>query len=204
MNQPLSEKVYARLAQYHSLLIEYIEDGIPTISSPQIATRLGVDDSQVRKDFKLLNNEGRGRVGYDVQALKESIEDTLGFQIVKNAVIIGAGHLGMALANYSAFSDYGLNILALFDSAPEKVGTAVNGKPIYPVSRLSEMARESQADIAILTVPRAFAQKVADDLVKADFKYIWNFTPAILKVPDGIKVRNENLVAGFLQFANQD
>ena len=105
MNQPLSEKVYARLAQYHSLLIEYIEDGIPTISSPQIAVRLGVDDSQVRKDFKLLNNEGRGRVGYDVQALKESIEDTLGFQIVKNAVIIGAGHLGMALANYSAFSD---------------------------------------------------------------------------------------------------
>lgn len=204
MNQPLSEKVYARLAQYHSLLIEYIEDGIPTISSPQIAVRLGVDDSQVRKDFKLLNNEGRGRVGYDVQALKESIEDTLSFQIVKNAVIIGAGHLGMALANYSAFSDYGLNIRALFDSAPEKVGTAVNGKPIYPVSRLSEMARESQADIAILTVPRAFAQKVADDLVKADFKYIWNFTPAILKVPDGIKVRNENLVAGFLQFVNQD
>ena len=66
------------------------------------------------------------------------------------------------------------------------------------------MARESQADIAILTVPRAFAQKVADDLVKADSKYIWNFTPAILKVPDGIKVRNENLVTGFLQFANQD
>lgn len=204
MKKEISEKVLGRLTLYHSILIECIENGTDTISSSQIAARLRIDDSQVRKDFKLLNNEGRGRVGYHVPDLKDSIEDTLGFKTTKDAVIVGAGHLGQALAKYTAFNDYGLNIHALFDTDKGKIGAAINGKRIFDISELPALMRAQGIEIAILTVPGACAQQTADFLTKADVKYIWNFTPAVLKVPDDVKVWNENLIASFLQFACRD
>ena len=201
MKTEIPEKVLGRLTLYHSILIEYIDNDIDTISSPQIAARLNIDDSQVRKDFKLLNNAGRCRVGYSVHALKDSIEDTLGFKMTKDAVIVGAGHLGLALAKYSAFNDYGLNILALFDNDPQKVDMTVNNKQIFHISRLPNLMQRLGIELAILTVPRACAQKTAEFLIDSNIKYIWNFTPAVLKVPHNIKVWNENLIASFLQFA---
>ncbi len=204
MKTEIPEKVLGRLTLYHSILIEYIEDGIDTISSPQIAARLNIDDSQVRKDFKLLNNAGRCRVGYSVSELKDSIEETLGFKKSKDAVIVGAGLLGSALAKYVAFNDYGLNIRALFDVDPNKIGTEVNGKQVFDLSRLPDLIREPEIELAILTVPRSCAQKTADFLIESKIKYIWNFTPAVLKVPAEIKVWNENLIASFLQFACRD
>ena len=204
MKTEIPEKVLGRLTLYHSLLIEYIENGIDTISSPQIAARLNIDDSQVRKDFKLLNNVGRCRVGYSVSELKDSIENTLGFKKTKAAVIVGAGHLGLALAKYSAFNDYGLNILALFDNDPQKVDMTVNNKQIFHISRLPNLMQRLGIELAILTVPRACAQKTADFLIESNIKYIWNFTPAILKVPADVKVWNENIIASFLQFACQN
>ena len=203
MKTEFPEKVLARLTLYHSILIEYIENGIDTISSPQIAARLNIDDSQVRKDFKLLNNVGRCRVGYSVSELKDTIEDTLGFKRSKDAVIVGAGHLGLALAKYSAFNDYGLNILALFDNDPQKVDMTVNNKQIFHVSRLPNLMQRLGIEIAILTVPRFCAQKTADFLIDSNIKYIWNFTPVVLKVPADVKVWNENLISHFLQFAGQ-
>ena len=146
MKTEIPEKVLGRLTLYHSILTEYIENGVDTISSPQIAARLNIDDSQVRKDFKLLNNAGRCRVGYSVSELKDSIEDTLGFKMSKDAVIVGAGHLGLALAKYSAFNDYGLNILALFDNDPQKVDMTVNNKQIFHVSRLPNLMQRLGAE----------------------------------------------------------
>ena len=204
MKTEIPEKVLGRLTLYHSILTEYIENGVDTISSPQIAARLNIDDSQVRKDFKLLNNAGRCRVGYSVSELKDSIEDTLGFKMSKDAVIVGAGHLGLALAKYSAFNDYGLNILALFDNDPQKVDMTVNNKQIFHVSRLPNLMQRLGIEIAILTVPRSCAQKTADFLIDSNIKYIWNFTPAVLKVPADVKVWNEKLIASFLQFACQN
>ncbi len=203
MKTEFPEKVLAQLTLYHSILIEYIENGTDTISSPQIAARLNIDDSQVRKDFKLLNNVGRCRVGYSVSELKDTIEDTLGFKRSKDAVIVGAGHLGLALAKYSAFNDYGLNILALFDNDPQKVDMTVNNKQIFHVSRLPNLMQRLGIEIAILTVPRFCAQKTADFLIDSNIKYIWNFTPVVLKVPADVKVWNENLISHFLQFAGQ-
>ena len=203
MKTEIPDKVLSRLTLYHSILIEYIESGQETISSPQIALRLNIDDSQVRKDFKMLNNAGRCRVGYNVAELKDSIEDTLGFKKAKDAVIIGAGHLGLALAKYSGFNDYGLNILALFDNDPQKVDMTVNNKQIFHISKLSNLNKRLGVEMAILTVPRTCAQKTADFLVQSGIKYIWNFTPTVLKVPYSVKVWNENMIAGFLQFAAQ-
>ena len=199
--QTIPAKVLERLTLYHSLLLEYINRGVKTISSPQVAQRLGIDDSQVRKDFKLLNNAGRCKVGYIVADLKESIEKTLGFGKTKKAFVIGAGHLGLALAKFSDFADYGLNIVALFDVNPQKIDTSVNQKNIYHISRLCEMSKRENVDMGILTVPCACAQETADFLIESGFKYIWNFTQTILQVPPEIKVKNENLVASFLRFA---
>ena len=204
MSKVIPEKVSNRLTLYHSIMVEYIESEIETISSPQIAQRLGIDDSQVRKDFKLLNNAGKCRVGYLVKELKDSIEKTLGFTQAKNAFIVGSGHLGIALAKYDNFNSYGLNILALFDNNPEKIGLQINNKDIFDTAKLPNLAKEMNVDIAILTVPRQNAQQVADFLIKSNIKYIWNFTPAVLKVPPHVKVWNENIMGSFLQFACKD
>lgn len=204
MSKNIPEKVSNRLTLYHSIMVEYIEEGLETISSPQIARRLKIDDSQVRKDFKLLNNAGKCRVGYLVQDLKDSIEKTLGFSKTKDAFIIGAGHLGLALAKYDSFNSYGLNILALFDNDPQKIDLQVNNKQVFHISKLPNLVERLNVDIAILTVPRQYAQQVAEYLIKSNIKYIWNFTPAVLKVPEDIKVWNENLMGSFLQFACKD
>lgn len=204
MSKNIPEKVSNRLTLYHSIMVECIESNIETISSPQIAHRLGIDDSQVRKDFKLLNNAGKCRVGYLVKDLKDSIEKTLGFAQAKDAFIVGSGHLGLALAKYDNFNSYGLNILALFDNDPQKVDLQVNNKQIFHISKLPNLVERLNVDIAILTVPRQYAQQVADFLIDSNIKYIWNFTPAVLKVPPTVKVWNENIMGSFLQFACKD
>lgn len=201
MNNKIPDKVVSRLTLYHSILNEYLEKDIDLISSPQISARLDIDDSQVRKDFKLLKNTGTCRVGYPVKGIKDNIEQTLGFKKQKDAFIVGAGHLGLALAKYDNFSNYGLNILALFDNDPLKLDIQIGDKQIFHITKLPNLVQRLSVDIAILTVPRPQAQKVADTLVECGIKYIWNFTPAVLKVPTGVKVWNENLIASFLQFA---
>ncbi len=201
MDKKISDKVINRLTLYHCILDDYITDNIEFISSKQIAALLKVDDSQVRKDISLLNNSGKCRVGYIVKELKKSIEATLGFSKTKNAFIVGAGNLGMALAKYDNFTNYGLNIVALFDNDRNKIGTTVNHKVILDITKLPNLSRKSNIDIAILTVPKKYAQSMADYLVKAEIKHIWNFTPAVLAVPDDVQVWNENLMGNFLQFS---
>lgn len=200
MEKTLSDKVINRLTLYHSILTDYIEKRIEYISSPQIAELLHVDNTQVRKDIALLNYKGKCKVGYKVDELKVLIEQTLKFKEVKTAFIVGAGNLGMALAKYDNFEAYGFNISALFDNASEKIGLKVNDKEIFALEKLPQIAEKYGAKIAILTVPRQFAQEVSDFLVKAGIKYIWNFTPCVLSVPKDVQVWNENLIGNFLQF----
>ena len=147
MKTKLTDKVINRLTLYHCILVEYNEKGIEFISSPQIGSRLNVDDSQVRKDIKFLNNVGKCKVGYSVKELKDSIEHTLGFKKVKDVFIVGAGNLGMALAKYDNFENYGLNILALFDNDPLKVGNSIKGKEIFHVSKLPNLAKRLKVNI---------------------------------------------------------
>ena len=200
MDKKISEKVINRLTLYHCILQDFIDKKIEYISSKQIATLLRIDDSQVRKDINLLNNSGKSRVGYIVKELKKSIETTLGFAKTKNAYIIGAGNLGMALAKYDNSTSYGLNIINLFDNDDSKIGKSVNNKDIINIKELPRHTKENDVDIAILTVPGKFAQSTAEYLVSANIKYIWNFTPTVLDVPEDVQVWNENLMGNFLQF----
>jgi len=196
----LSDKVINRLTLYHNILIEYIEKGINNITSLQIGALLKIDASQVRKDVKMLDNIGVCKVGYSVKALRKSIEEILGVGKAKEAIIVGAGNLGTALARYDNFAPYGLNILALFDNDPLKIGMSTNGKEIFHTSKLPDLIKRLNVQIAILTVPRQFAQDVANLLVHSGIKYIWNFSPSILEIPDDVQVWNENLIGNFLQF----
>ena len=176
------------------------ESGKEIVSSPQIAELLNIDDSQVRKDVKLLGKFGKTKVGYKVSELKRMIEKTLGFEKTKDAFIVGAGNLGMALAKYDDFGFYGFNILAMFDNDPLKVDLTVNGKQVFHISKLPDLTRRLEVEIAVLTVPRQFGQDTADFLVSSGIRYIWNFTPTVLKLPDSVQVWNENLIGNFLQF----
>lgn len=204
MKKNLSEKIIKRLTLYHFILEDCEQSGLEYISSPRIAELLKIDNSQVRKDIKLVNNLGKCKIGYSVKSLKKSIEDTLGFEKTKEAFIIGAGNIGTALIKYDDLKNYGLSILALFDTDPLKVGMTINSKEVFHLSKLPNLVKRLNIDIAILTVPKETAQSCADFLVKSGIKYIWNFTPRVLKADKNIKVWNENLIGNFLQFVAED
>ena len=199
----IPDNVLNRLTLYHFILEDLREDE-QYISSKKIAQMLKIDDSQVRKDIKYLENSGKCRVGYDVKILKQKIEESLGFEQKKNAFIVGAGNLGSALAKYDSFKDYGLNIVAMFDNDVNKIGTNINGKEVCDVAKIPNMVSKLNVEIAILTVPKEFAKGIALYLAGAGIKYIWNFSPCVLEVPNDVKVWNENLIGSFLQFTNNE
>ena len=200
MEKILSEKVIHRLTLYHCILTNLEEEGKIVVSSPQIAELLKIDDSQVRKDMKLLGKTGKTKVGYQVSEMKQLIEKSLGFKKTKDAFVVGAGNLGIALAKYNDFQYYGFNILAMFDNDPLKINLTVNGKQVFHISKLPDLAKRLGVEIVVLTVPRESAQEIADFLVLSGIKYIWNFTPTVLRLPDNVQVWNENLIGNFLQF----
>lgn len=196
----LTGKIIKRLTLYHFILTQYSKRGETIISSPKIAALLHIDNSQVRKDLKFVQHVGRCKVGYDVASLKANIEKLLKFQEPKKAFIVGAGNLGSALVKDNEFRHYGLDILALFDNDPLKIGISLNSKQVFPIAQLANFVRDWQVEIALLTVPKDAAQSCADFLVESGIKYIWNFAPCILEVPDNVKVWHENLIGNFLQF----
>lgn len=197
----IPKNVIERLTQYH-FIIEGLNAKEEYISSTHFAKRLGIDNSQVRKDLSYLGNFGKCRVGYKVAELKNSIETKLGFYKPHDAFIVGAGNLGAALAKYSAFKDYGLNILAMFDTDPSKIGTCINGKEVFDIGKLASLAARLRVNMVILTVPKEAADIMANYLAGAGIQYIWNFTPCVLNVPATVKVWNENLIGSFLQLTN--
>lgn len=199
----IPDKVLNRLTLYH-FIFDNLREEEQFISSTRIAQLLDIDDSQVRKDLKYLDNPGKCRVGYDARKLRVAIEEKLGFSQKRDAFIVGAGNLGSALAKYDSFKDYGLNILAMFDTDPKKIGTLVNGKEVFDLTKVGNLTNRLGVDIAILTVPKEYALSAAHYLAGAGIKYIWNFTPCILDVPKDVKVWNENLIGSFLQFTNRD
>ena len=199
----IPDKVVNRLTLYHFILDDLREEE-QYISSTKIANLLNIDNSQVRKDLKYLDNSGKCRVGYEVKTLKRKIVARLGFKHTKDAFIVGAGNLGSALAKYDSFEDYGLNVLAMFDKDSKKIGTVINGKEVFDISKVGNLALRLGVDIAILTVPKEYAQGTANYLAGAGIKYIWNFTPCVLDVPKDVKVWNENLIGSFLQFINKE
>ena len=163
------------------------------ISSTQIAKRLNVDASQIAKDLSFLNIKGKTRIGYEVHPLTKVLTEFLGFKHRHNAYLIGAGSLGSALMRDLGLMQYGLNIVAAFDIDPEIIGSKVSDIPIYDFAELPSRQHSSGVSIAILAVPFASAQEVADVLVESNIKAIWNFTPFRIKVPRNVVLQNTSI-----------
>lgn len=194
----LSNKVINRLTLYHCLL-KYSMQSSEYISSVTIAELLNLDDSLVRKDIAFCDVLGHQKQGYSCSELKLAIEKKLGFSNPKEVFIVGAGNLGSALAQYADFKDYGVDILALFDNNPDKIGKEINGKTIFSLSKLQNMLSQVNTKNIILAVPPNQAQAVAEYIVKCGAQFIWNFTPTILQVPESVTVYNENIISSFMQ-----
>ena len=188
----ISQSVLKRLPGYLAYLKSVPDGGSAYISATALANALGMGEVQVRKDLAMVSDGGRPKIGYLRESLIEDIEQFLGYDNVTDAVLIGAGKLGQALMGYRGFEEYGLNILAAFDSNPSLEQT-VEGKPIYPIRKLESFCRTHKVLMGIITVPAEGAQAVADQLIAGGIKAIWNFAPTHLDVPANILVQNENM-----------
>lgn len=185
-----------RLPDYLTYLKGKADEGVVNISAPVVAKDLNLNEVQVRKDLASVSeNGGKPRTGYLLNKLIMDIEKYLGYDNVKDAIIVGVGHLGSALMSFKGFKNHGLNIVAGFDTNDNLIGTELQGKKIYSNSRINELCKKLNVHIGIITVPDKYAQEVCDVMVKAGIKAIWNFAQVHLKVPVSIIVKNENLTA---------
>lgn len=184
-----------RLPMYFGILEKAAKDGQAHISSSQMATALGLEPIQVRKDLEAVGVTGQAGVGFPVGELVGAIEKFLGWDNASDAFVIGAGHLGTALAGYRGFAGYGLNIVALFDNDPRKIGRTVHGKEVMDIERFADLAGRLHVHIAILTVPAGAATSAATMAVEAGIKALWNFTPTKLPPMDGVIIERVDLAA---------
>lgn len=185
-----------RLPNYLTYLKGKADEGVINISAPVVAKGLSLNEVQVRKDLAAVSESGgKPKTGYFLSKLIMDIEKYLGYDNVKDAVVVGVGHLGSALMSFEGFKNYGLNVIAGFDAEDNLIGTEVNGKKIFSTDRIIEFCKNLNINIGIITVPDKYAQEICDIMVEAGILAIWNFAQVHLKVPDNITVKNENLAA---------
>jgi redox-sensing transcriptional repressor len=184
-----------RLPTYLRLLYGLKARGREVVSCTYIAEDLGLVSVQVRKDLAMTGIVGRPKVGYHVAELIDAVERFLGWKNATDAFLVGAGGLGSALLGYEGFKQYHLNVLAGFDIDPAKIDTKIHDKEIFALEKLPDLVRRMHVLIGILTVPAGAAQEVADLMVRAGIRAIWNYTPVQLQVPDSVIVEDVKLAA---------
>lgn len=184
-----------RLPIYFGYLKQIQERGVKIISSSTIAEDLNLHPVQVRKDMALTRVSGKPRTGFKVDDLIEDLARMLDYNNLKNAVVVGTGHLGSALLNYDGFEGYGLNLMAAFDADADQVGKKIGNVMIQPMDKMRDIIVENDVKIGVITVPQKAAQDVCDQMVDAGIEAIWNFAPTHLQVPEGVILQNENIAA---------
>lgn len=187
------EPVLRRLPWYLAYAKQTLARGESSVSSTQIAKDLSIDASQVAKDLSYVKITGKTRVGYDVYVLVDELENFLGFKKSHNAFLVGVGNLGGALIQDNGLSQYGLKITAGFDVKYEMAGMRINQIPIHHIDRLAELCSKTKTEIGVLTVPIEAAQAMAETMIDAGIKAIWNFTPMRIRVPENIIVQNTSI-----------
>lgn len=189
----ISMAVIRRLPKYYRYLGDLIDKDVQRISSKELSDIIGFTASQIRQDLNNFGGFGQQGYGYNIEALHEEIGKILGLDRAYNAILIGAGNLGQAIANYSGFRKAGFEIKALFDANPKIIGLKIRDFEILDSDDMEDFIKENSVDIAILCVPKNGAQELADRLVKSGIKGIWNFAPMDLNVPSDIIVESVNL-----------
>jgi redox-sensing transcriptional repressor len=189
----IPEATVARLPVYLRSLSELVDAKIPTVSSERLAEMAGVNAAKVRKDLSHLGSYGTRGVGYDVEYLLFQMSRELGLTRDWPVVIVGAGNLGQALANYGGFTQRGFPVTVLVDADRSKVGQRIHGVAVHHLDELPELAAALGIAIGIIATPAAAAQEVADRLVAAGVGSILNFAPAVISVPEGTSLRKVDL-----------
>ena len=182
--------VIKRLPRYYRYLGEFLKQGINRISSGYLSEKMNVTASQIRQDFNYFGGFGQQGYGYNVEYLYKEIGAILGLDVGYKTIIIGAGHLGHALANHATFEKRGFKILALFDNDPDKIGEVINGLTVYNVNDLEHYIKENDVKIAILAIPKGATAEMADDLAEYGIEGLCNFSYVEL---ESKKVEVENV-----------
>ncbi len=198
----ISQAVIRRMPRYYRYLGELIDDGVERISSNELSRRMNVTASQIRQDLNNFGGFGQQGYGYNVKYLYEEIGKILGLNKQHNIIVIGAGNLGQALANYVKFEKLGFKITALFDVNPAMDGNLVRGIRVYMLDELEEYCKNNQVDIAALTMPKSKADAIANRLVDLGIHAIWNFAHVDLDLIDkDVVVENVHLSDSLMQLS---
>ena len=189
----IAESTVRRLSIYLRFLEEFEGNGLATISSDELARRGGTTSAQVRKDLSFFGSFGKRGLGYSVPELAGAIRDILGLQREWRVIIVGAGKIGAALAQYRGFRQRGFQIIAAYDTNPEKIGRTLDGVTVRDMARLEADIAEEKPDIAVIAVPSEGAQETLDRLVRAGITAVLSFAAAQLHAPPEVTVRTVNM-----------
>ena len=189
----ISMAVIKRLPKYHRYLQELMKNDVDRISSKELGEKIGFTASQIRQDLNCFGDFGQQGYGYNVRELYNQIVSILGLDQNYKTIMVGAGNIGQAIANYASFERLGIELVAIFDVNPKVIGTKIRDIEIDAESNLKEYLKNNDIAIGIICVPKMNAQRVCDELVSGGIKGIWNFAPVDLSVPDDVKVENVHL-----------
>jgi redox-sensing transcriptional repressor len=192
VNERLNVGVAARLSRYLQVLTQARKMGKDRISSQEIADYTNINATQIRRDLSAFGKFGKRGVGYNIDSLLSEIRKILRTQGQHNIALIGAGRLGQAIASSPIFAEHGINVAAIFDSDPEKVGRRLGNVEISEDARLGNIVQERNIVVGVIAVPADDAQDVADELVAAGVKIIFNYSEALLDVPSDVAVHTSN------------
>ncbi|WP_099467993.1 redox-sensing transcriptional repressor Rex [Konateibacter massiliensis] len=197
----ISKAVIKRLPRYYRYLGELLESGVERISSNELSSKMKVTASQIRQDLNNFGGFGQQGYGYNVKHLHTEIGKILGVDKNHNVIIIGAGNLGQAIANYGAFEKRGFIIKGIFDVNPRLQGVTVRGIEIRMVDELEQFVKENDIQIAALTIPKMKAPEMAELLVKCGVKAIWNFAHTDLNLPEDVLIENVHLSESLMRLS---
>ena len=197
----ISQAVIRRLPRYYRYLGELLEHGVERISSNDLSRRMKVTASQIRQDLNNFGGFGQQGYGYNVKYLYTEIGKILGLEEDHRMIIIGAGNLGQALANYAAFEKRGFILKGIFDVNPRLQGITIRGVPVRMIEELGEFVKDNEVEIAALTIPKDRAVEVADLLVANGVRAIWNFAHTDLNLPEHVIVENVHLSESLMQLS---
>lgn len=197
----ISKAVINRLPRYYRYLGDLLEKDVVRISSKELSERMKVTASQIRQDLNNFGGFGQQGYGYNVEYLHTEIGKILGLDKKYNIIIIGAGNLGQALANYVDFERRGFYIVGIFDVNPRLLGLSIRGVEVKLMDELEDFIRTNQVDIAALTVPKPKVPQIAADLVSWGIRGIWNFAPTDLHLPKEVTVENVHLAESLMKLS---
>ena len=201
MKDKVSTAVIQRLPRYYRYLSDLLEENVERISSSDLAARMHVTASQIRQDLNTFGGFGQQGYGYNVFNLHEEIAKILKIDQVHSMIIVGAGHLGLALSNYTNFRKRGFDIKGVFDNNPKVIGQEAGGVKVSPMSEMKDIVEKNHIRLAALCIPKDAAVKIVDDLISYGVRGFWNFAHVDLEVPEHVVVENVHLSESLMRLS---